>query len=113
MHSGSQTAWFHCQPGCVQEDQILVEQGNQLLLLDLILFSARSILTALLCMHHIRLKYILTPLSLIRQELVAWLNNLLQLNLTKVEQCGTGYAHHPSSRGLALSASTTAATLAQ
>ncbi|KAI5297630.1 hypothetical protein KEM56_004661, partial [Ascosphaera pollenicola] len=25
-----------------------------------------------------------------RQELVAWLNNLLQLNLTKVEQCGTG-----------------------
>ncbi|PSS16833.1 hypothetical protein M430DRAFT_67161 [Amorphotheca resinae ATCC 22711] len=27
-----------------------------------------------------------------RQELVAWLNNLLQLNLTKVEQCGTGAA---------------------
>lgn len=26
-----------------------------------------------------------------RQELLAWLNNLLQLNLTKVEQCGTGY----------------------
>jgi hypothetical protein len=26
-----------------------------------------------------------------RQELVAWLNNLLQLNITKVEQCGTGY----------------------
>lgn len=25
-----------------------------------------------------------------RQELVAWLNNLLQLNITKVEQCGTG-----------------------
>jgi len=27
-----------------------------------------------------------------RQELLAWLNGLLQLNLTKVEQCGTGYA---------------------
>ncbi|KAF1999793.1 hypothetical protein P154DRAFT_523099 [Amniculicola lignicola CBS 123094] len=27
-----------------------------------------------------------------RQELVAWLNNLLQLNVTKVEQCGTGAA---------------------
>ncbi|KAH9873277.1 hypothetical protein J1614_005675 [Plenodomus biglobosus] len=27
-----------------------------------------------------------------RQELVAWLNNLLQLNMTKVEQCGTGAA---------------------
>jgi len=27
-----------------------------------------------------------------RQELIAWLNNLLQLNLTKVEQCGTGAA---------------------
>ncbi|KIM95044.1 hypothetical protein OIDMADRAFT_172116 [Oidiodendron maius Zn] len=27
-----------------------------------------------------------------RQELVAWVNNLLQLNLTKVEQCGTGAA---------------------
>jgi hypothetical protein len=26
-----------------------------------------------------------------RQELLAWLNNLLQLNVTKVEQCGTGY----------------------
>jgi len=26
-----------------------------------------------------------------RQELIAWLNNLLQLNITKVEQCGTGY----------------------
>jgi hypothetical protein len=25
-----------------------------------------------------------------RQELVAWLNSLLQLNITKVEQCGTG-----------------------
>ena len=25
-----------------------------------------------------------------RQELLAWLNNLLQLNVTKVEQCGTG-----------------------
>ena len=33
----------------------------------------------------------------IRQELLAWLNSLLQLNITKVEQCGTGYvAHHPS-----------------
>ncbi|KAI5370671.1 putative microtubule-associated protein RP/EB [Septoria linicola] len=27
-----------------------------------------------------------------RQELLAWLNGLLQLNLTKVEQCGTGAA---------------------
>ena len=27
-----------------------------------------------------------------RNELLAWLNNLLQLNITKVEQCGTGYA---------------------
>jgi len=27
-----------------------------------------------------------------RQELVSWLNNLLQLNITKVEQCGTGAA---------------------
>ncbi|KLU93214.1 microtubule-associated protein RP/EB family member 1, partial [Magnaporthiopsis poae ATCC 64411] len=25
-----------------------------------------------------------------RQELVQWLNSLLQLNITKVEQCGTG-----------------------
>ena len=29
-----------------------------------------------------------------RQELLAWLNNLLQLNVTKVEQCGTGYGLH-------------------
>jgi RP/EB family microtubule-associated protein len=27
----------------------------------------------------------------IRQELLHWLNSLLQLNVTKVEQCGTGY----------------------
>ncbi|KAF2834500.1 hypothetical protein M501DRAFT_589840 [Patellaria atrata CBS 101060] len=27
-----------------------------------------------------------------RQELLAWLNSLLQLNITKVEQCGTGAA---------------------
>ncbi|KAL8691935.1 MAG: hypothetical protein Q9218_002943, partial [Villophora microphyllina] len=27
-----------------------------------------------------------------RQELLGWLNNLLQLNVTKVEQCGTGAA---------------------
>lgn len=27
-----------------------------------------------------------------RQELIAWLNNLLSLNITKVEQCGTGAA---------------------
>ncbi|KAE9989553.1 hypothetical protein Vi05172_g5432 [Venturia inaequalis] len=27
-----------------------------------------------------------------RQELLAWLNQLLQLNITKVEQCGTGAA---------------------
>lgn len=29
---------------------------------------------------------------LCRQELLAWINNLLQLNITKIEQCGTGYA---------------------
>jgi len=28
-----------------------------------------------------------------RQELLAWLNSLLQLNFTKVEQCGTGAAY--------------------
>lgn len=28
-----------------------------------------------------------------RQELLHWLNSLLQLNITKVEQCGTGYAY--------------------
>ncbi|KAF2210903.1 hypothetical protein CERZMDRAFT_113054 [Cercospora zeae-maydis SCOH1-5] len=28
-----------------------------------------------------------------RQELLAWVNGLLQLNLTKVEQCGTGAAY--------------------
>jgi len=28
-----------------------------------------------------------------RQELLAWLNNLLQLNFTRVEQCGTGAAY--------------------
>jgi hypothetical protein len=28
--------------------------------------------------------------SACRQELVQWLNSLLQLNITKVEQCGTG-----------------------
>lgn len=27
-----------------------------------------------------------------RQELLNWLNQLLQLNVTKVEQCGTGAA---------------------
>lgn len=27
-----------------------------------------------------------------RQELLAWVNGLLQLNITKVEQCGTGAA---------------------
>jgi hypothetical protein len=31
-------------------------------------------------------------LSFLRQELLHWLNSLLQLNITKVEQCGTGYA---------------------
>ena len=30
-------------------------------------------------------------LSPSRQELLGWLNNLLQLNITKIEQCGTGY----------------------
>lgn len=28
-----------------------------------------------------------------RSELLAWLNDLLQLNYTKVEQCGTGSAY--------------------
>ena len=28
-----------------------------------------------------------------RTELIAWLNELLQLNYTKVEQCGTGAAY--------------------
>lgn len=28
-----------------------------------------------------------------RQELLGWLNSLLQLNLTKIEQCGTGAAY--------------------
>ena len=28
-----------------------------------------------------------------RTDLLAWLNNLLQLNYTKVEQCGTGAAY--------------------
>ncbi|XHF97758.1 hypothetical protein AWENTII_001342 [Aspergillus wentii] len=32
-----------------------------------------------------------------RQELLAWLNGLLQLNLTKIEQCGTGYGYLPFS----------------
>ena len=36
--------------------------------------------------------------SLSRQELLAWLNNLLQLNVTKVEQCGTGYHNSPRPR---------------
>ncbi len=31
------------------------------------------------------------PTQSCRQELLSWLNNLLQLNVTKVEQCGTGY----------------------
>ena len=33
-----------------------------------------------------------------RQELLAWLNNLLQLNVTKVEQCGTGYVFRRKGR---------------
>ena len=28
-----------------------------------------------------------------RSELIAWLNELLQLNYTKIEQCGTGAAY--------------------
>lgn len=28
-----------------------------------------------------------------RTELIAWLNDLLQINYTKVEQCGTGGAY--------------------
>lgn len=28
-----------------------------------------------------------------RSELLAWLNELLQINYTKVEQCGTGAAY--------------------
>ena len=34
-----------------------------------------------------------------RQELLAWLNGLLQLNLTKIEQCGTGYYFLQNSNG--------------
>ncbi|RPA99806.1 hypothetical protein L873DRAFT_1806348 [Choiromyces venosus 120613-1] len=33
-----------------------------------------------------------------RQELLNWLNGLLQLNITRIEQCGTGYVtdeQHP------------------
>jgi hypothetical protein len=37
------------------------------------------------------LKYLKADLEGDRQELLSWLNNLLQLNVTKVEQCGTGY----------------------
>jgi RP/EB family microtubule-associated protein len=33
---------------------------------------------------------VLITLTSPRQELLAWLNNLLQLNFTKIEQCGTG-----------------------
>ncbi|KAK1916041.1 hypothetical protein P3342_003856 [Pyrenophora teres f. teres] len=39
-----------------------------------------------------RRQYIDITMGESRQELVAWLNNLLQLNITKVEQCGTGAA---------------------
>ena len=28
-----------------------------------------------------------------RSELIAWLNDLLQVNYTKIEQCGTGGAY--------------------
>lgn len=28
-----------------------------------------------------------------RSELVAWVNDLLQINYTKIEQCGTGAAY--------------------
>ena len=28
-----------------------------------------------------------------RSELVAWVNELLQINYTKIEQCGTGAAY--------------------
>jgi len=34
----------------------------------------------------------MTTMGESRQELLAWLNGLLQLNMTKVEQCGTGAA---------------------
>jgi len=37
------------------------------------------------CFH----QHVLIPFH--RQELLAWANSLLQLNLTKVEQFGTGY----------------------
>lgn len=37
--------------------------------------------------------------ALYRQELLAWLNGLLQLNLTKIEQCGTGYYSLQNSNG--------------
>lgn len=40
------------------------------------------------CMRNLRL---LTCDVNNSQELLAWLNSLLQLNMTKIEQCGTGY----------------------
>jgi len=46
-----------------------------------------------LCDQHTRtIRAKLLTFGICRQELLAWLNNLLQLNVTKVEQCGTGYA---------------------
>lgn len=44
---------------------------------------------------------VLTPAF--RQELVAWVNSLLQLNLTKVEQCGTGYEDREGTHDLTMS----------
>ncbi len=37
--------------------------------------------------------YCTTIMNESRSELLAWLNELLQINYTKVEQCGTGAAY--------------------
>lgn len=45
--------------------------------------------------HHLLLVYIfiMAGIGESRSELLAWLNNLLKLDYTKVEQCGTGAAY--------------------
>lgn len=37
--------------------------------------------------------YYMTTMGESRSELLAWLNELLQINYTKIEQCGTGAAY--------------------
>ena len=54
--------------------------------------SVRSTPVHLLAPRNIALQRdnTLTGSATARQELVQWLNSLLLLNITKVEQCGTG-----------------------